>query len=261
MTNGCSARAIADLADGVILATVDIAALPERVFGALTTAEEVTCWWGSPETYKTEAWAADLRVGGLWRAEGRGTDGNRFSLSGAILELDSPHKLVQTWKADWDGGHETKLTYRLQAIEGGTRLTVRHEGFVGRPESCQSHSNGWETVLNWLGAHFTPAASNANERFYVCRLVPLRPSFAEDMTAEEAAIMQAHGVYWRKNLRDGVAIVFGPVADPKGVWGLLVIRAASDKAARALEAADPAVLSGKGFHFETLPMIRAVVTA
>jgi uncharacterized protein YndB with AHSA1/START domain len=89
------------------------------VFGALTTAEEVTQWWGSPETYKTEAWAADLRVGGLWKAEGRGADGKPFSLSGTILELDPTHKLVQTWTADWDGGHETKVTYRLQAISFG----------------------------------------------------------------------------------------------------------------------------------------------
>jgi uncharacterized protein YndB with AHSA1/START domain len=245
----------------VILAAADIATPPEGVFGALTTAEEVIRWWGSPETYKTEAWAADLRIGGLWKAEGRGADGTLFSLSGAILELDPPHKFVQTWKSDWDGGHETKLTYRLHAIDGGTRLTLRHAGFVDRPEACQDHANGWEAVLNWLRAHFTPASSSANERFYMCRLMPPRPSFARDMTAEETAVMQEHGAYWRKKLRDGVAIVFGPVADPKGVWGLVVLRATSDEAARALEAADPAVRSGKGFHYDTLPMVRAVASA
>jgi uncharacterized protein YndB with AHSA1/START domain len=177
----------------VILAAADIATPPEGVFGALTTAEEVIRWWGSPETYKTEAWAADLRIGGLWKAEGRGADGTLFSLSGAILELDPPHKFVQTWKSDWDGGHETKLTYRLHAIDGGTRLTLRHAGFVDRPEACQDHANGWEAVLNWLRAHFTPASSSANERFYMCRLMPPRPSFARDMTAEETAVMQEHG--------------------------------------------------------------------
>jgi hypothetical protein len=40
------------------------------------------------------------------------------------------------------------------------------------------------------------------------------------MTAEEASIMQEHVAYWTENLRQGVAIVFGPGADPQGPWGL-----------------------------------------
>jgi hypothetical protein len=32
----------------------------------------------------------------------------------------------------------------------GTKVTVRHEGFVGRPESWGTHAEGWELVLNWL---------------------------------------------------------------------------------------------------------------
>lgn len=47
----------------------------------------------------------------------------------------------------------TKVTYTLDAIPGGTRLTVRHEGFGRRSESCTSHANGWERVLVWLIAH------------------------------------------------------------------------------------------------------------
>ena len=41
-----SARAIADLDSGLILATVEIAASPDRVFKALCS-EEVAAWWGS----------------------------------------------------------------------------------------------------------------------------------------------------------------------------------------------------------------------
>jgi len=50
----------------------------------------------------------------------------------------------------------------------------------------------------------------------VIRLLPPRPTFALDMTAEEAAMMAEHVAYWGGLLERGVAIVFGPVGDPKG---------------------------------------------
>jgi len=58
-----------------------------------------------------------------------------------------------------------------------------------------------------------------NELFFVCRLLPPRPTFLADMTDEERALMQAHGLYWRERMAEGKVIVFGPVADPKGPWG------------------------------------------
>jgi hypothetical protein len=58
-----SARSVADLSEGTIVACVDIAAPPERVFRALTT-EEVTNWWGSAEMYRTTRFEIDLRVVG-----------------------------------------------------------------------------------------------------------------------------------------------------------------------------------------------------
>jgi hypothetical protein len=48
-------------------------------------------------------------------------------------------------------GAATKVTYLLEAIEGGTRVTVRHEGFGDAAEACLSHTAGWERVFTWLG--------------------------------------------------------------------------------------------------------------
>ncbi len=166
MTDTRSARSIADIERGVILARVEIAAPPERVFRALTSADEITRWWGSCETYKTEKWASDFRVGGAWKAEGHGVDGMAFSVSGVFLEIVPPHKVVQTWKPDWDGGHETTLTYHLVATDAGTRLTIRHEGFIGRAQSCEQHTAGWETVLGWLAQYLQRSAvMSESERF------------------------------------------------------------------------------------------------
>lgn len=146
-------RSVADLSEGVILATVEIAAPAERVFQALAS-EELVDWWGSAETYRTTKWTGDLRVGGAWRVEGAGSDGKTFSVGGEFVEVDPPRKLVQTWRPDWDGGHVTTLVYRLDPIPGGTRLTVRHSGFGTRAESCENHAEGWQRVLHWLQIHF-----------------------------------------------------------------------------------------------------------
>jgi uncharacterized protein YciI len=60
-----------------------------------------------------------------------------------------------------------------------------------------------------------------------------------DMTESERKVMQDHVVYWT-GLRDkGTAIVFGPVLDPKGVWGVAVVETPDEATARAILANDP----------------------
>jgi uncharacterized protein YndB with AHSA1/START domain len=249
-----AARAIADLDAGTILATVDIAAPPERVFRALTT-DEITRWWGSDELYRTTGFTADLRVGGRWRSEGTGRDGAAFAVEGEFLEIDAPRKLVQTWRPTWDpAAAATRITYRLEPIDGGTRLTLRHEGFGEQRESCAGHANGWQRVLGWLAGFAAPR----EDRYFFVRLIAPRPTFVQDMSAEERAVMIEHAGYWRGHLDTGAAIVFGPVADPEGGWGLGVIRAADEAAVAAYEAGDPVIRSGRGFRYEVLPMLRAV---
>lgn len=249
-------RAVADLTEGTILATVDIEAPADRVFRALTS-DEITQWWGSPDTYRVTGWTADVRPGGRWRSEGVGADGVPFSVEGEFLEVVPARKLVQTWKAAWDGGNVTTITFQLEPIEGGTRLTLWHKGFSGRPESCQGHTQGWERVLGWLTRYVAPAAPA--ERYFLCRLLPPRPTFAQDMNADEAELMKRHGAYLTGLLQHGKVVVFGPVGDPKGAWGVVIMRGASDKDVNALLDADPTILSKSGFRYEVLPMMRAVL--
>ena len=155
------ARAVADLSAGSVVATVEIAAPPERVFAALTDPGQVVEWWGSDDTYRTEHWSADVRVGGRWLGRGRGRDGQPYSVGGEFLEVDPPRRLVQTWNYDWEGGQSTRLAYTLEPIAGGTRLTVHHTGFGERRDSCRSHGAGWEMVLGWLHDHVIGAGAAA----------------------------------------------------------------------------------------------------
>jgi uncharacterized protein YndB with AHSA1/START domain len=193
-------------------------------------------------------------VGGRWRAGGRSNDGKAFAVEGEYLELDPPRKVVQTWKPDWDAPHVTTIAYQLDPIESGTRVTIRHTGFAGRPESCGGHAQGWERVLGWLGMHFVAAAP---DKFFMCKLIGPRPTFPADMTPVERAAMLEHVAYWTELMGKGTAIVFGPVAEPSGVWGLGVIRVSTPAEVEALTANDPTIRAGLGFRLEAYPMLNA----
>jgi len=75
------------------------------------------------------------------------------------------------------------------------------------------------------------------------KLVPPRTSFAQDMSAEEAAMMGQHAAYWKGRIDSGVKVfALGPVADPAGVFGMAVMEVESEAAAHELARRDPAIV-------------------
>jgi len=78
----------------------------------------------------------------------------------------------------------------------------------------------------------------------VFRLKAPRPTFAVDMTDEEREIMGRHAAHWRRFVDSGQMVIFGPVLDATGSWGLGVIEAEDEEELRAVAAADPAVTTG-----------------
>jgi uncharacterized protein YciI len=79
------------------------------------------------------------------------------------------------------------------------------------------------------------------------------------MNAEERALMQEHSVYWRTQMAAGRVVVFGPVGDPAGPWGLGIVRGKDVAEVHAFQQADPVVRAGCGFRYEVLPMLTAVL--
>lgn len=79
---------------------------------------------------------------------------------------------------------------------------------------------------------------------FVFRLKAPRATFALDMTDEEREIMGQHAAHWRPYVDSHEMVVFGPVLDDTGSWGLGVIEAEDEDALRAFAARDPAVTSG-----------------
>ena len=78
----------------------------------------------------------------------------------------------------------------------------------------------------------------------VFRLKAPRPTFAFDMTDEEREIMRRRAAHWQPYIDSGRMVIFGPVLDNTGSWGLGVVEAEDEDELRAFAARDPAVTSG-----------------
>ncbi len=79
---------------------------------------------------------------------------------------------------------------------------------------------------------------------FVFRLKAPRPTFALDMTDEEREIMGRHAAYWQPLVASGRMVVFGPVLDSTGSWGLGVVEGEDEDELRAIAAGDPVVTTG-----------------
>jgi uncharacterized protein YciI len=94
---------------------------------------------------------------------------------------------------------------------------------------------------------------NTERKQFMYKLIPPRPTFAQDMTEAERKVMQEHVVYWKGLTDRRIAIVFGPVLDPKGPWGVAIVEVADEADARALGTNDPAVKAGLTFEVYAMP--------
>jgi uncharacterized protein len=79
---------------------------------------------------------------------------------------------------------------------------------------------------------------------FILRLIAPRPTFALDMTDEERDVMGRHAAHWQRFIDSGQMVVFGPVLDGTGSWGLGVVETDDEDEVRAVAADDPAVTSG-----------------
>ena len=131
---------------GAIALEVTIDAPPERVFRALTSAEELPKFLPEFKQVTFEA-----RPGGEYEFRGTGDDGKTFSTRGKITEFDPPRRLAYTWRwQEWDFP-ETTVSYTLEPVEGGTKLSFLHSGFTTElEESRGDHESHWKEDLELL---------------------------------------------------------------------------------------------------------------
>ena len=93
-------------------------------------------------------------------------------------------------------------------------------------------------------------------KYFFCKLIPPRATFAQDMTPAERALMVQHVAYCQGLMHEQEALAFGPVADPRGGYGIGIIAASDDAEMETLRNDDPTIQANAGFQFEALPMPR-----
>jgi len=74
---------------------------------------------------------------------------------------------------------------------------------------------------------------------YIYLIHPLRHEFFEQPTQAEEAAMDAHFEYLRQATEEGIVLLAGPCLDE--TFGLVILQAADDEAARAFMYNDPSV--------------------
>lgn len=140
-----------------IVQEIFIDASPERIFKAITTPQELIAWWGDDNAYRCDKWNVDLRVGGRYRSEGKGTQGMDFVVEGTYLEIDPPNTLVYTWEPSWHKIPATTVRWELNPQGKGTLVRITHSGFGVNIDAKKDHEGGWPHVLAWLNRYVSNA--------------------------------------------------------------------------------------------------------
>lgn len=126
----------------------------ERVWRALTTADELAAWFG-------DSAEIDLRPGGKLRL---GWSEYDASANGVVVEVDPPSRFSFRWEASADGGDapppSTLVEFTLTPVATGTAVAVVESGFASLPEEMRAqyyegNQSGWESELGDLAAHLS----------------------------------------------------------------------------------------------------------
>jgi uncharacterized protein YndB with AHSA1/START domain len=129
-----------------IVYTIYIAAAPEQVWKALTTAEF------SRNYFSGFAIEAELRVGGAFIM--RAPDGSEH-ISGEVIECEPPKRLTVTWNLNWPALVEklgpTLVTYEIEEAGDVVRLTMMqsHDRDIS-DDILSGGRTGWPAILSSL---------------------------------------------------------------------------------------------------------------
>jgi uncharacterized protein YciI len=92
----------------------------------------------------------------------------------------------------------------------------------------------------------------SKQHFYF-KLIPPRPTFVTDVTAEEGALMQQHAAYFREAFDAGKILIYGPVIASGGAFGVAVLEMNDAAEVQKFGEEDPSIKAGMN-TFEFFPM-------
>jgi uncharacterized protein len=92
-----------------------------------------------------------------------------------------------------------------------------------------------------------------NKQHYYFKLIPPRPTFPQDITEKEAALMKEHGAYFQQHFDAGKLLLYGPVMAPEGAFGVAILEVSDEAEAKQFGEDDPSVRAGLN-RWEIYPM-------
>lgn len=122
-----------------------IAAAPERVFEAITSADLSSRYWG-------HANVSDWVPGSRWEHV-RNDDARTVELVGRVVEHTPPGRLVLSWvnrSEEADPQAYSRVTFDIVPYDGMAKLTVTHEDLIKGSGMEQGVTKGWPIVLSSL---------------------------------------------------------------------------------------------------------------
>lgn len=118
---------------------------PERLWDAIT----------SPET--RAHFQLGCRIDSDWSPGSRyeltsPAAGGRLLGDGTNVEIEPPHRLVQTFAAHWDEASNAhgpaRVTWEIEPVADSCRLLVTHDELA--PDAPETLYGGWPMILSWL---------------------------------------------------------------------------------------------------------------
>ena len=85
-------------------------------------------------------------------------------------------------------------------------------------------------------------------KYFLYKLISPRPTFPADITIVEEKLMQEHIAYWKELAERKIAVIYGPVFDPKGAYGIAIVEVEGDALVHEIALKDPAIKGGGRFQ-------------
>lgn len=90
----------------------------------------------------------DLRPGGRLRYTS--PDRKRVFIAGEVLEVDPLRRFKHTYMFAMKPEAPTVVTWELESVSEGTRVTITHAGWTDAHTTPEKHEAGWNEILGLL---------------------------------------------------------------------------------------------------------------